>query len=280
MESKEGGGWNRYRELAEEKSEKLTKVIEDKNKSIEMIMKEFERITSDIKFEAFGKVTLKDKKKVKVKECSKFNDEDVAKDLLKKQTEKAEEELKKLKESKKGRTANVFEIVKSIQGPKKGGTMEAYAITDPATGIVAVAGKEIKRISLEYCRGVLTNNEVEEDCRNEIRLKENMHTERMLVSEKGEFNPSREIFNRVVKKFKKNDKRNYDFLLKTGEKFKEVVYKFCKRMLDEEVFPSSFDNTTLHQIYKGKGKREVLSNNSTYIARIGYQEQQKGWWWK
>ena len=91
----------------------MIKVIEDKNKSIEKIMKGFERITNDIKFEAFGKVTLKDNKNVKVKECSKFNDEEVAKDLLKKQTEKAEEELKKLKESKKGRTANVFEIVNS-----------------------------------------------------------------------------------------------------------------------------------------------------------------------
>ena len=32
-------------------------------------------------------------------------------------------------------------------------------------------------------------------------------------------------------------------------------------MIEEEQFPRSFDNTTLHQIYKGKGKREVLSNN-------------------
>ena len=32
-------------------------------------------------------------------------------------------------------------------------------------------------------------------------------------------------------------------------------------MIEEEEFPCNFDNTTLHQIFKGKGKREVLSNN-------------------
>ena len=51
------------------------------------------------------------------------------------------------------------------------------------------------------------------------------------------------------------------YLVRTGDKFKEAVFKLSRRMLDEEEFPRVFDNTTLYQIYKGKGKREVLSNN-------------------
>ena len=75
------------------------------------------------------------------------------------------------------------------------------------------------------------------------------------------FIPSRDTYKKVIKKFKINDKRNYDFLLNTGEKFKEAVFKLARRMLLEETFPDCFDLTTLHQIYKGKGKREILSNN-------------------
>ena len=39
------------------------------------------------------------------------------------------------------------------------------------------------------------------------------------------------------------------------------MFSLCKRMLEDESFPLSFDNTTLHQIYKGKGKKEALTNN-------------------
>ena len=34
-----------------------------------------------------------------------------------------------------------------------------------------------------------------------------------------------------------------------------------RRLIRDEKFPRSFDRTTLHQIYKGKGSREVLSNS-------------------
>ena len=259
---KKQGGWELYKELAEEKSDKMIEVIDDTSKSIEEVVKKFERMHNDIKFEAFGKVTLKDKNNVQEKQQkNKTSEEEEARNLLKKQTEKAEEELIKLKDSKKGRTASIFKIVQAIQGPRKGGSMQAYSITDPKSGEVAVSGNEIKRISLEYCREVLTKNEAEGSYKKEIALKGSMHMERMHDSQESMFKPSRESFKRVLKKFKDNDKRNYDFLVKTGEKFKEGVFRLCRRMIEEEEFPCNFDNTTLHQIFKGKGKREVLSNN-------------------
>ena len=261
---KKEGGLARYKELTGEQSEKMINIVEDKDKSIEQVVKGFERINNDIKFAAFGKVTIKDKINVKVKQQEQHletNQEDEARNLLKKQREKAEEELVKLKEDKKGRTANVFKIVQAIKGPKQGGSMEAYSITDPRTGQLAVSAKEIKRISLEYCRNVLKNNEPEEDVKKEIVLKGEMHMERMKKCKDRGLIPSRQSFNRVIKKFKDNGKRNYDFLINSDEKFKEVVFRLCRRMLEEEEFPSSFDDTTLHQIYKGKGKKEILSNN-------------------
>ena len=255
------GGWNRYKELAELHSVKMLRVIEDDTKHIEEVMTRFEKINNDIKFEAFGKVTIKDKRDVKNSKSNDSSQEVQAKCLLKKQTEKAEEELKKLKDANKGRVANVFKLVKAIQGTKKGERMEAHAILDLATGQVAVSAKEIKRISLEYCKGGLKNNEVEEGFENDVRLKEVAHQNRMDDMLAGGFTPTRGTFNKVIKKFKDNDKRNYDFLVKTGNKFKDAVFKLARRMLIEEVFPGCFEMTTLHQIYKGKGKKEIMSNN-------------------
>ena len=53
--------------------------------------------------------------------------------------------------------------------------MQAYSIIDPKSGEVAVSGNEIKRISLEYCREVLTKNEAEGSYKKEIALKGSMH---------------------------------------------------------------------------------------------------------
>ena len=166
-----------------------------------------------------------------------------------------------MKEGNRGRVSNVFQIVRSIQGPKKGGATEAHAVRNQDTGELAVTAKEIKRTSLEYCKKVLTNNEVQEEVKREVELKDWLHRERMKESRGKEVVPTKEVFNRVINKFKKNNKRNYDFLIRTGDGFKEAVFRLCKRMLEDEVFPASFDNTTLHQIYKGKGKREILSNS-------------------
>ena len=40
----------------------MIKIIDDKTKSIDEVFKGFEKINNDIKFKAFGKVTLKGKK--------------------------------------------------------------------------------------------------------------------------------------------------------------------------------------------------------------------------
>ena len=64
-------------------------------------------------------------------------------------------------------------------------------------------------------------------------MKASMHTGRMMQVQEGSFIPSKEGFTRVIKKFKENDKRNYDFLIKTGSKFKEAVFRLCRRMIME-----------------------------------------------
>ena len=54
---KREGGWESYKKLTEEYSEKIVKAIE-KDNDIEEKMKEFQRINDKIKYQAFGKVTI------------------------------------------------------------------------------------------------------------------------------------------------------------------------------------------------------------------------------
>ena len=139
--------------------------------------------------------------------------------------------------------------------------MEANAIIDPETGNLAVSAMEIKRVSLDHCKRVLTNNAPLVEYSKEIALKEKIHEERMSRLGEGSFNPTLRKFEKVTKKFERSNKRNYDFLVRAGDRFKKSVYRMGRRMLVEEEFPSKFDYTTLHQIYKGKGRKELLDNN-------------------
>ena len=47
-------------------------------------------------------------------------------------------------------------------------------------------------------------------------------------------------FDELIKKLEKKNKRSYDFLVKTGDHFKLVVFKLCKRLLEAEEFPARF----------------------------------------
>ena len=223
---KKEGGWDKYKELAKDVSQKVISIVEDKAFSVEEVVENFYKISDDIKFKAFGKITIKDRSNVKDKP-KETSEEEEAKELLRKQREKAEEELNQLKNLKKGRVSNVFQIVRSIQGPKKG-VVEAHAVADPESEEIAVTAKDIKRISLDYCKKVLSNNNVKEGYDREIGLKEKLHDERMLDVSGGGFTPSKKLFQKVVLKFKKNNKRNYDFLIRTGERFKEAVFRLQK----------------------------------------------------
>ena len=56
------GGWEEYERLSHSRSSKLDKVTENRNKNIQEIKSDFDRIHNKILFQAFGKVTLKQKR--------------------------------------------------------------------------------------------------------------------------------------------------------------------------------------------------------------------------
>ena len=72
---------------------------------------------------------------------------------------------------------------------------------------------------------------------------------------------NKDLFNKVLNKFKSSSKKSYDFLTKAGSKFQNSCFKMCEKMFKTEQFPETFKDTMLHMLYKGKGRKEDLSCN-------------------
>ena len=47
-------------------------------------------------------------------------------------------------------------------------------------------------------------------------------------------------FDEVLMKFKANNKRNCDFLMKASDDFKDSVFLLCKRIIESECVPKKF----------------------------------------
>ena len=99
---------------------------------------------------------------------------------------------------------------------------------------------------------------------NLLKFQSDLHDIMMEDTTDEDTHVTEEEFNNSVAKFKKKNKKSYEFLTKSGKDFQSSIYKFCKRMLDEEGFPSDFSITVLYQLWKRKGSEENL-NNHRYI---------------
>ena len=134
----------------------------------------------------------------------------------------------------------------------------------PITNKLVVSSKEIKEVTLEFCKGILTKNPIREGFEEEINMKKILHKERMKENIDN-VKINKETYKKVLEKLKKNNKRNYDFLIKSSDTFKEVVNKFISRMIrdvgegKENDFPRDFKDTTLHQIFKKGDKNDLAS---------------------
>ena len=262
---KKENGWTRYEDVSNRKAEKIEKIVAEAE-SIEDVGEEIDKVDNKIKFKAFGKVTLGNtKKSSKSKDDVDegfFDEEEEAKDLIEKGMKRAEEVINKLKMENKSENPTVFQIAKTIQGPKKTG-VEAVAIKDPKKQTLVVSAKEIKKVTLEYCKDNLTNDDFEEGFERDKELLDQIHEERMKVRLDEKMEVQRKEFDKTVNKCETSGKRNYDFLVKSGELYKTAIYKYNQRMITEECFPGSFNKTVLHMVFKGgRGKRkEDLPSN-------------------
>ena len=250
-------GWKKYKELTDIYSKKLEEIDDDMD--IEGTYKKFEDIHNKIKFKAFGKVTLKTTAENTNEEDKDETEEETLERIWKEQERRADIEVKEIS-MKSGKLNKIWELRKRIVGNKKD-TMQATAIVNPNTKKIEVTKCKIKSISLQHCIETLKNNEADKDFEETINKK--IEKVQKLVKENdGDFQAEKEIFERLLDKFKRSGKANYHFLTRAGEQFQSCVFRLCQKMIKQEVFPAEFDRTTLHMIFKGgNGRREVLSDN-------------------
>ena len=173
-----------------------------------------------------------------------------------------DESIKNIEESTGNRVGRIFKIAREIKGIENGAG-QANAIKHPISGKLVVNKEEIKEVSLEYCKEVLTKNEPDEEFKTMAKMKELLHEQRMKQRLGEGFKAEKDVFNNIIEKFKKNNKRKYDFLIKSSNEYKESIFKLCKRIIEDETIPDNFRNTTLHQVWKKKPgtKKEDLDSN-------------------
>ena len=101
--------------------------------------------------------------------------------------------------------------------------------------------------------------------------------ERNLIKCNGNFMPTKEGFQTLLKKFKLSRKPNYDFLVRASKEFQEAVFRFSKIIIQTEEFPDCFKETTLHMIFKGgQGKREKLSDSRFIHSKFWFPRLVEG----
>ena len=182
-----------------------------------------------------------------------------ANEILRKQSEKIEKEVEKIRSMKQGRCSQVFQMKEVIAGPKKAG-QEAAAVKDHKTGKMVVSPTEIKKTCLNYCLDVLKKNEPNELFKDHMKFKEDLINE-IINDNEGDYKVKDEDYWDLLDRLKAKNKRSYDFIVKSGQKFKEAILKLVKRVINMEEIPKTFLETVLVQLYKGKGSQQELSNS-------------------
>ena len=144
---------------------------------------------------AFGKTRATSNKKV-VNSENNLNQEEKDEELLKRQSSKIEEQINVIKSQKLGRAGSVFKMREAICGPKKKG-QEPNAIKNPKTGDLVVSSEEIKKVTLAYCVENLTNNNPDEEVKQLVDIKKQLHESRMKDTESEGFEVKKESFGKA-----------------------------------------------------------------------------------
>ena len=133
----------------------------------------------------------------------------------------------------------------------------------PKTNKLVTSVKDILKVSLDYCSDVLNNNPPAKGFEKEFDLKNQLHDIRSKWGKENEKETSfeKEELQNAIKKLAKKNKRCYDEVTKAGDSFVEAVYNLFVRVWEDEVAPADWECTTLVQIFKGKGLKEILENN-------------------
>ena len=157
------------------------------------------------------------------------------KTLFKEQYEKLDE-LIEVSSNYKDVNTKMWKIKELLCGSKVGPT-EPACINDPVTKELITDIDTIKQVSLEHCCKILTKNEIRECDKQELKGKEDLHKEVMNRDTKDEYDLDIKMYYKVLKRISRKGKRMFDLLNKAGDKYKEAIYWYMKRIFKNENTP-------------------------------------------
>ena len=67
-------------------------------------------------------------------------------------------------------------------------------------------------------------------------------------------------FEELLTDLSKKDKKKYQFILRAGKSYQDLLFTLYSKIWDSETKPSSWKKTVCHQLYKGKGDKRQFSN--------------------
>ena len=159
----------------------------------------------------------------------------------------------------RGNAAAVFKFKEMVVGSKK--AVSEPALFDQFNSCEVTEPEMIKSVSLKYCSSLLENRVPSKKYEDDILFKTNIHCIRMNEKIPNDIEElTFEMFENTFEDLKLNKSTKYQFFIKGGNSVKESLFKICSVVWKTEVVPESWAETTLIQLYKGKGCRSNLDN--------------------
>ena len=244
-------GWKKYPEISDKYAEKMINVINNVSDPDKLEQK-LNFIDTEIAVECFGITWQGTGKKTKKKTQKE----------LQEMYEREQNELDDLLSNGlkgKGLDNKMYKLRSLINGPKHA-KQDPQAINHPETGDLITNREEIKKVSLEHNKKILTKNEVPKEHEDEIQKQKLAHKEIMESNDKDIWTLNFQTFKNVLSKIKDKGKNMYKNLFKSGDRYQLAVFLYMSKLIKTEQLPKLFARTSLSQIWKKKGSPLDLNN--------------------
>ena len=244
-------GWKKYPEISNKYAEKMIHVINNVTDPDKLEAK-LNFIDEEIAVECFGITWQGTGKKTKKKTQKEL------KELYAKEQQELDDLLSNGLKGK-GLDNKMYKLRSLINGPKHA-KQEPQAINHPETGDLITNREEIKNVSLEHNKKILTKNEVPKEHEDEIRKQKLAHEKIMESNDKDIWTLNFQTFKSVLCKIKDKGKNMYKNLFKSGERYQLAVFLYMSKLIKTEQLPLLFARTSLSQLWKKKGSPLDLNN--------------------
>ena len=244
-------GWLKYPEVSNKYAEKMIEVINTVTNP-DKLEARLNFIDEEIAIECFGLTWQGSGKKTKKKTQKE----------LQEMYDNEQKELDDLLSNGlkgKGLDNKMYKLRSLINGPKHA-KQDPQAINHPVTGELITNREEIKNVSLEHNKKILTKNEILPEDEAEIERQKLAHKEIMESEDKEQWTLNFLTFIKVLSKIKEKGKNMYKNLNKSGERYQLAVFLYMSKLIKTEQLPKLFARTSLSQLWKKKGSPLDLNN--------------------